>query len=449
MTDFLHIALISGGCAGGVGLLGLAALRLLRGRTVRLKLFVLAMTIVLAMAAGVLGTAQAMFLSRHDFVVMLGVCVAAGIVALALAVLLARSVTADSRSLQAALRALGESEPEARAFADDRAESYVRLDPGAASRVHDHEHPYPHDYPSAGAAETTGGGTAAPGSVTLGNGQAAIPHQRSPLRPRTRGHAYRRGGLATGELDALSRELANTAARLNESRERERALERSRRELVAWVSHDLRTPLAGLRAMAEALEDGVAPQPALYHTRIRQTVDRLTGMVDDLFELSRIHAGALRLSLAQISLADLVDEAMVGADPLAKARGVRLAADVPGPLAVRCDIRELSRALTNLVANAIRYTPSDGTVRVEAADHGSYVVLAITDACGGIPDEDIGRVFEVAWRGTAARTPEPQVGAGLGLAIVRGIVEAHAGEVDVRNVDGGCRFEVRLPVLAA
>jgi signal transduction histidine kinase len=418
----LLIVLISGGCAGGVGVLGLAALRLLRGRSVRLKLFTVAMTIVLAMAAGVLGTAQAMFLSRHDFVVMLGVCAAAGVVALALAVLLAHSVSADSRTLHAAMRALGDQEEQEHAFVSDPSESNVQHADEIHAHSHDHDHGHPHAHPQ--------------------------PQSPADPRPHTRAQSSRRGGLATGELDALSRELAHTAARLNESRERERALERSRRELVAWVSHDLRTPLAGLRAMAEALEDGVAPQPELYHTRIRQTVDRLTGMVDDLFELSRIHAGALRLSLAQISLADLVDEAMVGADPLAKARGVRLAADVPVPLAVRCDIRELSRALTNLVANAIRYTPSDGTVTVEAADHGSYVVLAITDACGGIPDEDIGRVFEVAWRGTAARTPEPQVGAGLGLAIVRGIVEAHSGEVDVRNVDGGCRFEVRLPVLA-
>jgi signal transduction histidine kinase len=254
--------------------------------------------------------------------------------------------------------------------------------------------------------------------------------------------------LSTGELDSLRRELAMTAQRLAESRERERAMERSRRELVAWVSHDLRTPLAGLRAMAEALEDNVAADPAVYHTRIRQSVDRLTGMVDDLFELSRIHAGALRLSLEHIPLADLVDEAVVGADPLARARGVRLSADVRTGRSVCVDVGEVSRALTNLVANAIRHTPSDGAVRVEAADRDGYALLAITDACGGIPDGDLDRVFEVAWRGTPARTPEPQAGAGLGLAIVRGIVEAHAGEVDVRNVDHGCRFEVRLPIPA-
>jgi signal transduction histidine kinase len=171
-------------------------------------------------------------------------------------------------------------------------------------------------------------------------------------------------------------------------------------------------------------------------------------MVDDLFELSRIHAGALRLSLEHVPLADLVDEAVVGADPLARARGVRLSADVRTGRSVCVDVGEVSRALTNLVANAIRHTPSDGAVRVEAADRDGYALLAITDACGGIPDDDLDRVFEVAWRGTPARTPEPQAGAGLGLAIVRGIVEAHAGEVDVHNVDRGCRFEVRLPIPA-
>jgi len=381
VTGALLIILIAGFWTGAVGAAGLLALRLLRGRSVRLKLITVAMTIVLAMAAGVLGTAQAMFLSRHDFVVVLVVCVAAGFVAMAMAVPLANSVSADSRALHTALRSLGEEELE-----------------GSAVQA---------------------------------------PSPRPTGRP---------AGLATAELDLLNRELAATGVRLTESRERERALERSRREVVAWVSHDLRTPLAGLRAMAEALEDGVATQPELYHTRIRQSVDRLTGMVDDLFELSRIHAGALRLSLERISLAELVDDALVGADPLAKARGVRLSADVSTPLAVQVDVGELSRALTNLVANAIRHTPSDGAVRIEAAAHGGHAVLAITDACGGIPDDDLDRVFEVAWRGTAARTPEPQAGAGLGLAIVRGIVEAHAGEVDVRNVAGGCRFEMRLPI---
>jgi len=398
LSDLVLIVLIGGGCAIGVGVLGMIALRALRGRSVRIKLFTVAIASVLAVVAGVLGTAQAMFLSRHDFWVMLVVCLAASGVALAMAFPLAQSVTADSRTLRAALRTLGDEE--------------AMYSP----------------HPSAS-----------------GNARHAAP---TPVAALPLATADRGVGLATAELDELSRELASTAARLGESRERERALERSRRELVAWVSHDLRTPLAGLRAMAEALEDGVATDPLRYHTQIRMSVDRLAGMVDDLFEMSRIHAGALRLSLARVPLHDLVDEAVVGADPLARARGVLLSADVRTPLAVRVDPRELSRALTNLVANAIRHTPSDGSVHVEATERDGCAVLAVTDACGGIPDSDLDRVFEVAWRGTAARTPEPLAGAGLGLAIVRGIVEAHSGEVDVRNVVGGCRFEVRLPVPA-
>src|SRR5690606_10833027 len=149
----------------------------------------------------------------------------------------------------------------------------------------------------------------------------------------------------------------------------ERALERSRRDLVAWVSHDLRTPLAGLRAMAEALEDGVAEDPGRYHKQMRVEVDRLTRMVDDLFELSRIHADALQLSFSQVSLPDLVSDTLAGADALAKAKGIKLfgrAGNVPAW--VRADQRELSRVMSNLVANAIQHTPDDGTVVVEAGE---------------------------------------------------------------------------------
>ena len=134
-------------------------------------------------------------------------------------------------------------------------------------------------------------------------------------------------GPTTSELAALSRELAATSAKLTESRERERALETSRRELVAWISHDLRTPLAGLRAMAEALEDGMAKDPDRYFRQIRTEVERLNSMVGDLFELSRIHAGALSFHPARMSVHDLIGDALAGADPLAREHGVRLVGD--------------------------------------------------------------------------------------------------------------------------
>ncbi|MFJ9950236.1 sensor histidine kinase [Kitasatospora sp. NPDC091207] len=258
------------------------------------------------------------------------------------------------------------------------------------------------------------------------------------------------------ELAQLSEELAATSARLAESRARTRALDASRRELIAWISHDLRTPLAGLRAMAEALEDGVADRPEQYLRRIRAEVERLTGMVDDLFELSRIQAGALSLSLSRVSVYDLVDDALAGAHPLARQRGVRLEGGQVAAEPVEVDSREITRVLGNLLVNAIRSTPEDGVVAVSARREVDEVVLSVTDGCGGIPEQDLARVFETGWRGSAARTPRRDPGeggdsgagdsgAGLGLAIVRGIVEAHAGRARVHNVTGGCCFEIALP----
>ncbi|MEV3858589.1 HAMP domain-containing sensor histidine kinase [Streptomyces sp. NPDC050095] len=251
-------------------------------------------------------------------------------------------------------------------------------------------------------------------------------------------------GAATAELAALTQELKSTSEKLAASRERERALDTSRRELVAWISHDLRTPLAGLRAMSEALEDGVAEDPERYYRQIRTEVDRLNTMVGDLFELSRIHAGALTLNPMRVSVYDLVGDALAGVDPLARQHGVQLVGKQVDAVPVEVDGKEMSRVLANLLINAIRHTPADGTVAVTAErDRAGGVVLAVTDGCGGIPEANLGRVFDTGWRGTEARTPPS--GAGLGLAIVRGIVEAHHGHTAVHNVTGGCRFEVTLP----
>lgn len=249
------------------------------------------------------------------------------------------------------------------------------------------------------------------------------------------------------ELAGLSNELSAAYERLEAGHGREKALESSRRELVAWVSHDLRTPLAGLRAMAEALEDEVVSDPETvrrYHARIRTEVDRLTEMVDDLFELARIHAGALRLSRQRVGLDDLVAEAVAGAEALAAARGVRVLGDARPGLPVEVDASEFSRAVRNLVVNAIRHTPDDGTVEIVGEVDGDRICLSVSDGCGGIPEQDLPRVFDVAFRGEAARTPGG--GAGLGLAVARGIVEAHLGEIGVTNEGPGCRFVIRLPI---
>jgi signal transduction histidine kinase len=252
------------------------------------------------------------------------------------------------------------------------------------------------------------------------------------------------------ELAALSEELARTSARLEESRLREARLEESRRELVSWVSHDLRTPLAGMRAMTEALEDGMAADPARYHRQIRAEVDRMVRMVDDLFELSRIHAGVLRIDPQPVMLGDLVSEAIAGADPVARARSVRLGGSVEDGVEVTADPAGLTRVMSNLIMNAIRHTPVDGSIEIHGRLVADGVELSVRDQCGGLSEEDMGRVFDLAWRGGPARTPASggDGGAGLGLAIVKGIVEAHRGVVRVENVGtapAGCRFLVRLP----
>jgi len=369
MNAQIQIILIAAGCTGAVGTIGAGALWVLRRASLRLLLQVASAVAILAVVAGTLGTANAMFISHHDLGVVGMVCMVAGLVAFGFAWLLGRQIETSSQALRKAARSLGQDET----------------------------------------------GFSAP------------------------------AGPMAAELAALSRELDATALKLRESRESERRMEASRRQLVAWVSHDLRTPLAGLRAMAEALQDGIATDTRRYHRQIFSEVTRLSTMVDDLFELSRIESGTLSLSPDWIAVSDLVSDTIASMEPVAQARGVRLSGAADGPVPVYADPRELSRALSNLVTNAVRHTPEGGRVRVAATAEAGEVVMTVADGCGGIPEADLARVFDLAWRATAARTPDADGGAGLGLTIVRGIVEAHGGQVRVANAGDGCSFEVRLP----
>jgi signal transduction histidine kinase len=166
----------------------------------------------------------------------------------------------------------------------------------------------------------------------------------------------------------------------------------------------------------------------------------MSGLVDDLFELSRIHAGALHLRIAEVPLAEVVSDAIAVVKPLAATKGIRIDAPEHGWPVVTASEPELSRAVANLLVNSVRYTPADGTVHVAAGTDHDMVWLTVSDTCGGIPAEDLPRVFDVAFRGSRERTE----GGGLGLPIVRGLLEAQGGQVSARNVDGGCCFEVRL-----
>lgn len=255
------------------------------------------------------------------------------------------------------------------------------------------------------------------------------------------------GTSSAVELDVLARELEAMSHRLAEAQQREQLLDRSRRELVAWVSHDLRTPLAGIRAMAEALQDGVADDEATinrYHAAIRSETERLTQLVDDLFELSRLQADAVDLRLEPGSLGDVVSDALASAQALAAAENVRLDGRLLNPPSVELATPELGRVLRNLLDNAIRHTPPGGTVTVEVGGSENHGYVTVHDECGGIPEGELDRVFELAYRGDSARTPDDRRG-GLGLTIARGLVEAHRGDLVVHNDGDGCRFTVRLP----
>ncbi len=256
--------------------------------------------------------------------------------------------------------------------------------------------------------------------------------------------------VATKELRTVALALDDGHRRLTRARAVAEATEHSRRQLVAGMSHDLRTPLAGMRAMVESLEDGVVVDKTTverYHRQLRVEIDRIAQMVNDLFELSRVE-GPMQLHLERVGADDLVVEALATADPVARAKGIRLVARTSPGLPVAVDPDEFGRVMRNLLLNAIRHTPSDGTIAVSAMGLApdDAVSFTVADGCGGIPDEDLPRVFETAFRGNAARTPGPDHGGGFGLAIARSIVEAHRGVIEVANHGRGCRFEVRLPL---
>lgn len=253
---------------------------------------------------------------------------------------------------------------------------------------------------------------------------------------------------SSAELRALERALEVTSARLEEARRRERAVDQSRRELIAWVSHDLRTPLGGIRAIAEALEDDIATDEATrhrYYATLRREAEQLGTLLDDLFELSRAQAGILQLEIDRLSLGDLVSDAIAGIAPVAESKGVRVEGRVAGSVTeLRGAAPELLRALRNLLENAVRHTPADGAVVVEVGRTGDRAYVSVTDDGPGVAEQHLDQLFDVGFRADPARTPGD--GAGLGLAIARSVIEAHHGHITVQNEERGARFTVWLPV---
>jgi signal transduction histidine kinase len=260
----------------------------------------------------------------------------------------------------------------------------------------------------------------------------------------TRVHLSRRD-----ELAQLAEVLNGMAEQLETGFVRERELEQARRELIAAISHDLRTPLASIRVMVEGMVDGVVDDEATvqrYLQTIHSEVDKLTQLINDLFELSQIDAGALELHLELVPVEELIADTVSSMAPQSEQKGLKLSSEAEKPLpAVMVDPLRIQRVLANLVQNALRHTPADGTIFIRARDVGSAVQVDVCDSGEGLPEGELGRVFERFYRADRSRS-RGSGGAGLGLSIAKGIVEAHGGRIWAHNNDGqGATFSFTLP----
>ena len=261
------------------------------------------------------------------------------------------------------------------------------------------------------------------------------------------------------EIGQLCAEFNNMVAQLRASKQETERMEAARRDLIAAVSHDLRTPIASIRAMAEAVNDGVVSDPVTvsrYLHTIGTETHHLTTLIDDLFELSQIDAGALKLRIAPASIDDLVSDALESMAPQAQVKGVRLHGEIKdAPRQLHLDAPRMQRVLFNLIQNAIRHTPADGSVTLTVARDGTGdgVEMVVVDTGEGIPATDLPHIFNRFYRGERARTRERDggslsSGAGLGLAIAKGIVEAHGGSIRATSAQGkGTAFHVTLPMM--
>ena len=251
------------------------------------------------------------------------------------------------------------------------------------------------------------------------------------------------------EISRLATAFNSMAGSLEQARRDRDDLEGARRDLFAAISHDLRTPLAAMRVMVEAITDGVVSDTATqdrYLASISSEIQRLSMLIDDLFELTTIDSGELRLRLETLRVEDLVAETVDAFRPQMERAGIRLAYDQqPGTPAIQADAHRLSRVLYNLLQNAIRHTPSDGTIVLRSEPAQGAMQLSVCDSGEGIASEDAPFVFDRFYRGDRARARDG-AGSGLGLAIARGIVEAHGGRIWIEPTPGsGATVAFSLP----
>jgi signal transduction histidine kinase len=251
------------------------------------------------------------------------------------------------------------------------------------------------------------------------------------------------------EIAELGRSFNIMAAQLQASADKQRDLEGLRRNLIAWVGHDLRTPLASARAILEALADGMVDDPATvqrYLATAQRDIRSLSVLIDDLFEMAQLDAGGIPLDRTANSIADLISDTIETFSAIAARQGVGLSGSAePGVDPVTIDAQKIGRVLANLVDNALRHTPAGGKVQIKASSVSGGVRVEVCDTGEGIDQADVEHVFEQFYRSEKSRN-RATGGAGLGLAIAQGIVEAHGGHINVTSERGhGSSFAFTLP----
>lgn len=275
----------------------------------------------------------------------------------------------------------------------------------------------------------------------LKNAAENIAHGELNTRVPVQGH---------DELAGLAKTFNQMAEQLQQSDSKQRELEHMRRDLIAWVGHDLQTPLTSVRAILEALSDGVVEDPetaSRYLRTAQRDVNSLSSLIDDLFQMAQLDTGGFPLDRQNASLNDLVSDTLESFTEPAKQREIKLEGNVEYNVdPVNMDTQAIGRALNNLIGNALRHTPDQGRVSVWAHRTGKGIEVTVSDTGEGIREEDLPHVFESFYRGDAARSRSRGTGAGLGLAIARGIVQAHGGEIRVESKPGrGTLFTFNIP----
>jgi len=252
------------------------------------------------------------------------------------------------------------------------------------------------------------------------------------------------------EVAALANTFNQMAEQLQTADQKQRELESLRRDLIAWVSHDLQTPLTSMRAVLEALSDGVVEDPETvkrYLHTAQRDVRNLSALIDDLFQMAQLDAGGFPLHSAEAALSDLVSDTLESFAELAKQHEVTIEGNVDSDVdPVHMDTQAIGRVLNNLIGNALRHTPSQGRVSVWVRRANQNVEVTVSDTGEGIRTADLPHIFERFYRGDASRSRSRGAGAGLGLAIARGIVQAHGGEIRVESQIGkGTQFTFTIP----